>query len=479
MGNGVVTMSWCRCATAMMVLIGLAASVQAPLPSSATGSGVASNVVAGDRTGTVAAWGHNRPGGPTAVPSGLSRVVALAAGSDHSLAVKEDGSVVAWGDNSAGQSAVPAALSGVRAVAAGSVHSLALKDDDTVAAWGEIDHPSAYGQSEVPPGLSGVVAIAAGYAHSLAVKGDGTVVGWGWDSYGQASPPDGLSGVVAVAGGFKHSLALKDDGTVVGWGGSDYGEASPPDGLSDVVAIAAGMRHSLALKADGTVIGWGRAKAASPPDGLSGVVAIAAGYYGDNLALKGDGTVVMWGGGGRPLPGNSTPLGLTGAVAIAAGMRHSLAIQQSPPGPDLLISMTKRGGYEGNNLYNITAGQRRWSKVKRTPTRMVTRSFYVRVVNDTRARRTFALRGSSGTAGVRVTSEAEVRYHAGRTNITEAIKSSTGWTVSLAPAARRTVRVTITGSTADSPHTFQLGATTPNRSGDTVWGGIKMTHGGS
>jgi hypothetical protein len=99
------------------------------------------------------------------VPAGLSNVVAIAAGDSHSLALKADGTVVAWGYNNYGQTNVPAGLSNVAAIAGGWAHSLALKNDGTVVAWGD----NADGQTDVPAGLSNVVAIAAGGFHSLAL----------------------------------------------------------------------------------------------------------------------------------------------------------------------------------------------------------------------------------------------------------------------------------------------------------------------
>src|SRR5204863_8269787 len=71
------------------------------------------------------------------VPGGLNGVVAIAAGGNHSLALKSDGTVVAWGGNSSGQSTVPGGLNRVVSVAAGGPHSLALKSDGTVVTWGD------------------------------------------------------------------------------------------------------------------------------------------------------------------------------------------------------------------------------------------------------------------------------------------------------------------------------------------------------
>jgi hypothetical protein len=92
----------------------------------------------------------------------------------------------------------------VIAIAAGVGHSLALKSDGTVLAWGQ----NGAGESTVPTNLSGVIGIAAGGYHSLAVKSDGTVVAWGCDNYGQSTVPVNLSGAVAISGGDYHTLAI-------------------------------------------------------------------------------------------------------------------------------------------------------------------------------------------------------------------------------------------------------------------------------
>ena len=132
------------------------------------------------------------------------------------------------------------------AIAEGAGHSMALTADGKVIAWGN----NTYGQTNVPAGLSNIIAIAAGYYHNLALKSDGTVVAWGEDNYGQINIPKGLSNVVAIAAGQYHSMALRANGTVVAWGYNAYGQTNVPPGLTNVIAIAAGEYHSMALIGD-------------------------------------------------------------------------------------------------------------------------------------------------------------------------------------------------------------------------------------
>lgn len=289
----------------------------------------------------VVAWGCGADAnwGQCDVPRGLSgAVTAVAAGRVQSLALKADGTVVAWGcrSNDSGQCNVPEGLANVTAIAAGDYDSMALKSDGTVVMWG-CGNSHDFGECDVPNGLSHVSAIAAGVYHTVAVKNDGTVVTWGCgtgsDNRGQCDVPNGLSDVIAVAAGKWHTLALKGDGTVVAWGcvGADTGQCTT-DSLSGVTAIAAGYAHNLALKDDGTVVasgcglGSGGYGMCDVPDGLAGVTAVAARDY-DSLALKNDGSVVAWGCGSLANRGQCViPAGLAGVTSIAAGWFHSLAL---------------------------------------------------------------------------------------------------------------------------------------------------------
>src|ERR1035441_6721633 len=225
------------------------------------------------------------------------------------------GSAVAWGDSTYGQCNVPRDLTNVVSIAAGYQHSLALKADGAVVAWGEND----FLQTNVPPGLSNVKAIAAGWGTSLALKGDGTVKEWGWDGgYGITNTANSLANITAVSACWDCLMALKGDNTVFVWGHSTHGETNVPAGLTDVVAVSGGGFFCMALKRDGTVVTWGTNAfgQTNTPASLSGVKAIAAG--GDHcLALKSNGTVVAW---GLDTSGQTNvPPSLTNAVAVWAG----------------------------------------------------------------------------------------------------------------------------------------------------------------
>jgi alpha-tubulin suppressor-like RCC1 family protein len=234
----------------------------------------------------------------------LNNIISVAVGSKFGIGLKQNGTVVAWGENY-----VPAgSLANIKAIAAASFTSLALKNDGTVVEWESQKGLPQYGHLlEVPIG-SNVIAVALGETsqgtRNIALKKDGTVARWGSESiYNDATPPIGLSNVVAIAAGDGQTLALKNDGTVIGWGFNDVGQATgiPTTNapnisagqvtiegqvLDNIVSIAAGHGYSMALKRDGTIVTWGRMVnnlyPATVPAGLSNVVAIAA---GDNFCL--------------------------------------------------------------------------------------------------------------------------------------------------------------------------------------------------
>jgi len=224
------------------------------------------------------------------------KVIQIACGSDHSLALLEDGIVKCWGNDVFGQAVGKNFLpQKVIQIACGGSHSLALLEDGTVKCWGRNKYEEAplegiiFEQTiytswwdwnnidEHVKKTIQVIQIAAGGSHSLALLEDGTVECWGWNDAEQA-PPEGKSflpqKVIQIAAGEFHSLALLDDGTVKCWGRNNFNQA-PPEGKSfspdnKAIQIACGGFHSLALLEDGTVKCWGRDNFnQAPPEGKS------------------------------------------------------------------------------------------------------------------------------------------------------------------------------------------------------------------
>ena len=260
--------------------------------------------------GTVVAWGYNNSG-QLNIPPSATNVIVISVGEYHNLALKADGTVVAWGY----MTTVPASATNIVGIAAGGFHSLALKADGTVVAWGN----NINGQTTVPSTATNVVAIAAGEYHSLALKADRTVVAWGNNNNGQTSVPATATNVIAIAAGNFHSMALSADGTVICWGWNNDGQTNVPASATNVVQVSAGWRNSLALKADGSVVGWGYNEFGQSDGATAGSnnVAIASGGS-HSVALKADGTVVAWGddyGGQTTVPASAYNLALPVSIS--------------------------------------------------------------------------------------------------------------------------------------------------------------------
>jgi alpha-tubulin suppressor-like RCC1 family protein len=347
---------------------------------------------------TVVNWGSNFHGqlgigsttplsSPSALrPVGLYQGVAqVSAGSFHTLALLDDGTVVAWGGNLKGElgngsttdSSVPvpvAGLGNVVAVSAGNHHSLALLADGTVRAWGgnltgELgDGTSTDRLTPVPvPGLTGVVQVSAGTSFSLALKADGTVWAWGHNWAGQLGdgtttnrhtpvPVSRLGNVVQISAGQSHSLALRSNGRASAWGSNANGQLGTGNHvdqptpaqvvlLAGISQVAAGGWFSLFL-INTEVYQWGASPVGGSPNQVATLLAVGlrdvqqiSAAYPDGLALRSDATVWQWNADPDVLaPSDPTPVavdpvqvkGVADARQVDGGGYHSAAVVKVP-----------------------------------------------------------------------------------------------------------------------------------------------------
>jgi predicted aconitase with swiveling domain len=239
--------------------------------------------------GSMVPWGYYSR--DTVPPFDATNLVAISLGaigsSVNSLVLRADGTALNWNSKALAPSV---SNQNLVAIAAGGSHQLALRDDGTVFAWGS----NTSGQTNVPAAATNIIAIAAGNYHSLALRADGTVIGWGFNTSGQATALSNAVDVIAIAAGGNQTMALLADGTVTGrivtnTPGASVNYGPVTGDISNKITIAAGAYHGLAIGTNRTVNGWGATNYGqiNIPAALTNVLSIAAGGY-NSLALVND-----------------------------------------------------------------------------------------------------------------------------------------------------------------------------------------------
>jgi len=250
-------------------------------------------------------------------------VSQVSAGSHHAIALKLDGSIVAWGSDNWGQCDVPKNLYNVKQVVAVSDYTVLLMKDGTVRAFGY----GLAGQTMVPPGLNNVRQIAAGPESVIALKNDGSVVAWGDNSSGQLNIPSTLGVVVQVAAGNGFFVALQANGKLACWGNNSVGACSPPSNLTPAGSISACEDRAAACLNNGQVVCWGGDPSLNiVPPGVNNAAQVAVGPT-HTLVLKWDHSLAAFGTNysGEVVSNPYAP----GATSIAAGDRTSFAVDQN------------------------------------------------------------------------------------------------------------------------------------------------------
>ena len=329
---------------------------QAATPKIAAGSQY-TVILKGD--GTLWAWGYNQDGelgdgtvvnrhSPVQIGTDTNwRQIAVSGGGDHTVALKNDGTLWAWGYNNEGQlgdgtfvdrrSPVQIGTdTDWTQISAGAYHTVALKNDGTLWAWG-YNNEGQLGDGTFVDRRSPVqigtdtdwTQISTDGHHTVAMKSNATLWAWGRNDYGQLGDGTFVDRRSPVqigtdtdwtqisAGGF-HTMALKNDGTLWAWGKNDEGELG--DGTmvdrrspvqignnSDWAQISAGGFYTTAVKNDGTLWAWGYNNEGELGDGTfvdrhspgqigtdTDWTQISAGGY-HTLAMKSDGMLWAWG----------------------------------------------------------------------------------------------------------------------------------------------------------------------------------------
>jgi alpha-tubulin suppressor-like RCC1 family protein len=307
--------------------------------------------------GSLWCWGYNGFGQlgdgtyisqNTPVPIMASGVSSVAAESYHTCAIKQDGSLWCWGANWYGQlgdgtytgrntpGPGPIMASGVSSVAAGSYHTCAIKQDGSLWCWGanwygQLGNGTQVQKTTPYPVITpaGALSISVGRSHSCAIKTDGLLWCWGNNSSGQlgngesgggssyfpsqVSPPI-LSDVSFVSLGGSHSCAIKIDGSLWCWGNNWRGQVGdgtttqrdyPVFVTNNVLTASLGDSHTCAIKQDRSLWCWGAnqygqvgvgplGNVFSPVEVMQDVLTVSAGYY-HTCAIKIDGTLWCWG----------------------------------------------------------------------------------------------------------------------------------------------------------------------------------------
>lgn len=320
------------------------------------------------------------------------RNTAIGAGARHALALKEDGSVWAWGYNAMGQlgnGSTEASRQPVRTVladriasiSAGWTFSMALSKDGTIYTWGDngsgqLGNGTRTGSNMpvrvvVPSEYGKVKKISCGLEHNLALTEEGKVLAWGSNVYGELGDGtevnrlvpvevQGLSNIVEISAGNNSSMALDENGKVWVWGKDVPGHVGDETRCTIArridfssyyeiknVSIGCGWNSALIENAEGLILGWGKECLANgfiiqtpqllknPRDDMvKNIQQIAIGMH-STLALREDGIVLGWGinSNAELGNGNTNQVSLaiqiySGIQAVATGMEFSMMLKK-------------------------------------------------------------------------------------------------------------------------------------------------------
>lgn len=224
--------------------------------------------------------------------------VAISAGQNFSLAIKNDGTLWAWGNNQNGQLGIGTTVNQIVPVQVGNDtnwskinasknnFALAIKNDGTLWAWGRNDYGylglGNYSTPNIPTQVgtnNNWLAVSSGLNHSLALKSDNTLWAWGRNAYGELGNNTTITSITPsqigsendwqyIDASYLSSKAIKFNGTLWCWGENSQGNLGDGTSTNKLIptqigidsnwsGIFSGHAHTLALKTNSEIYCWG------------------------------------------------------------------------------------------------------------------------------------------------------------------------------------------------------------------------------
>jgi len=253
---------------------------------------------------------------------------SVSAGVVHTVAIRTDGTLWAWGSNWPGgqlgsgevefryfapgfpehgghyapvDSYTPVHIQpGTiwRSVSAGALHTMGIREDGTLWAWGSNssgqlgDGTTIHRNTPVhiQPGTTWRYVSAAG-AHTMGIREDGTLWAWGYNEYGRlgvaaeytATPMQVQPGTtwIDVSAGTEHTMAIQANGSLWAWGSNRYGRtglgvttgaaSTPTQVLRGSVwkSVSTGREYTVGIRTDGSLWAWGNNRQGQLGDGTT------------------------------------------------------------------------------------------------------------------------------------------------------------------------------------------------------------------
>ena len=336
-------------------------------------------------------WGENSSGqlgindhgsfssrsSPVSIVGDFTDWISASAGSIHSLGVRANGTLWAWGSNTSGRlgdNTLTNRSSPVLVVggftdwisASAGTHSLGVRANGTLWAWGvnssgqlgDDSTTSRFSPASVVGGFTDWIQASAGSGHNLGLRANGTIWTWGSNSNGRLGDDTTInrSSPVSVVGGFtdwiqasagsSHSLGLRANGSLWAWGWNYIGRlgdntltsrSSPVSvvgGFTDWVQASAGWSHSLGVRANGTLWAWGsnygklgdntitsRRSPVSVVGGFTDWISASAGLS-HSLGLRANGSLWSWGTNNNGQLGTNNITNRSSPVSVVGGFTN-------------------------------------------------------------------------------------------------------------------------------------------------------------